>query len=52
MKKNCMDVCGLLETKLLSSKVVTMYKFRLSNGVSLQMLGLPAMQELLFFGIH
>jgi hypothetical protein len=31
MKKQHIDVCGLLETKLLSSKLCHMYKFRLKH---------------------
>jgi hypothetical protein len=31
MKKHKMDVCGLLETKLLSSRVGSMHKFRLRH---------------------
>jgi hypothetical protein len=31
MRKHRMDICGLLETKLNSSKVSLLHKFRLKN---------------------
>jgi len=51
MKKNIMDVCGLVETKLISSKVSFMHKFRLRNWKILTNAGATNNARVLVFWI-
>jgi exonuclease III len=49
MKKNRTDVCGLVETKLISSKVSFMHRFRLGNWKFLTYVGAANNARILVF---